>query len=241
MDKAKIMIVKDFLASQLAYEPDKLEKIQIKETRMATKGENIIYVALEEQSEVKEVYLRKAELKNDEVTVCNYIPPNFYSRFTYLNTVCREMREQDKSLKTQLRFGKDDIEIFTKNKGEEAPYKQVRIEDITDITAVPLFDHSIRWRKFEDKPPRRKLTEHSTGKTTTQGGPGTREKRSGIPVAQSRVNPLIRQHSLNKEDEETKKKTKLSTSSSEADDMEESDSSDESADSPSGRKDRIQQ
>ena len=59
---------------------------------MTTNGENIIYLALEEHEQVKEIHLRKAELKNDAVNTRNFIPPNYYERFIYLNKVCKEER-----------------------------------------------------------------------------------------------------------------------------------------------------
>ena len=58
--------------------------------------------------------------------------------FSYLNKVCAEKRRQDHSLKTQLHFSKIYIEIFVKHIGEGE---------------VPVFDHSIKWKRVEDKPP----------------------------------------------------------------------------------------
>ena len=152
---------------------------------------------MEDQDQIKEIYMRKAELRNDEITVRTYIPPNYYNRFTYLNQICKEAGGKDNTLKTQLRFGQKDIEIFVKYKGENAPFRMVKIEDFTDPKLVPKFDHSIKWKIFEDKPPRRKLVR------------SPENPAKGNPTERLKTNSMRRQHSTSSNETE-KKKTKLS-------------------------------
>ena len=150
-------VIKDFLASELAYEPYELKELNICETKLATNGENIIYLALEDHEQVKEIHLRKAELKNDTINTRNFIPPNFYERFIYLNKICKDERQRNPDMKTQLRFGHRDIEIFVKYRGDKAPFKKIKISELTDPDLVPGFDHSIQWKRHTDRPPRRTL------------------------------------------------------------------------------------
>ena len=72
--------------------------------------------------------VRKAESKSDDVIVRCFIPSNCCARFMYLNKVCTEQRAADPSLKTQLRFGRSDIEIYVKYKGQPKVYMQVTVE-----------------------------------------------------------------------------------------------------------------
>ena len=159
-EKSKLLAVEDLLAKHLEYNREELDELTIVETRLAATGENIIYVAFMDHNQVREVHMQKTELKNDLIMVRNYIPPMFYDRFTYLSSVCRDKRMKDNTLKTQLRFGKWDMEIFVKYRGENTPFRQVRIDDFTDPEEVPAFNHNIKWRRYEDKPPRRRRGNH---------------------------------------------------------------------------------
>ena len=157
---AKELAVKDLLAEQLEYNTEELTELSLEETRFATNGDNMVYLAMSNMEQIKEIHVRKAELRNDTIQVRNYIPPNYYNRYTYLNKICKDKRTEDPDIKTQLRFGPKDIDIFIKYKSEGVPFKLVKIEDFTDANRVPGFDHSIKWKCFLDKPPRRKLGEH---------------------------------------------------------------------------------
>ena len=154
------------------------------------------------------------------------------NRFVHLNRVCREERERQPSLKTQLRFGKRDLELFVKYKGDKAPYKLVKLEDFTDPLSIPAFDHTIRWKYHEDKPPRRRLNEapeHSG--TTKPPGPPTTGKD------EQRTSPMIRQHSESNNDP-TNKKSKLYSASS-GEDMDESEPETDSPEDPTNQKNYV--
>ena len=238
-ERAKEMAVKDLLSEQLEYEYDELIELSLEETRFATNGDNMIYMAMSNIEHVKEIHVRKAELRNDIIQVRNYIPPNFYSRYTFLNKICKDKRTEDTDIKTQLRFGPRDIEIFVKYKSEGVPFKLVKIEDFTDATRVPAFDHSIKWKCFTDKPPRRKLGDAGR-RTDIRGGPG--QPTGQTEIERPAKGNLVRQHS-NSSEKVLHKKHKMdsrsssSSSSDEDNEMEQSDSGKEEDGSPSGRKD----
>ena len=161
-EDAKVAALKDFLRENLGYDETELEELSIVETRFATKGEKILYVAMSKQDHVKELHVRRAESRNDSIRVRNYIPPNFFDRFMALNRICTERRAEDPWLKTQLRFGRADVEIFTKRKGGEAGYRLANLNDFIGQQQLPPFDHNIRWKKFIDHPPRITVTYKKT-------------------------------------------------------------------------------
>ena len=219
-EESKLRIVKQILADRLDYDELELEELEIKETRLNPKGDGVIYMALGDQEQVKDIHKRKAEMQDDELIVRMYIPPNYYERFAHLNRVCKERREEDDTLKTQLRFGRNDLELFVKTKGDEAPYRQVPLEEFTDIEQVPIFDHKIKWKYHVDKPPRR-----------AAGSRDSRDHRSQDPARQKKTqfNPLVRQHSTDDRQLEKNKKTRLNSRSS---DEEMSDQSENVKDQP---------
>ena len=114
-EDAKIKAIKELLSYSLNYDDDELESLNIQETKLSKRGDDIINVAFASEDKVKDLFIRKAELKNEYVTLRNYIPPNFHERFMHLNAVCSEKRSLEPNLKTQLRFGRRDIEIFNEN------------------------------------------------------------------------------------------------------------------------------
>ena len=63
----------------------------------------------------------------------------------------------DNTLKTQIRWGDHDIEVYTKVKGSETQYKKVDLKDFMGTEELPDYDLSIRWTLRKDTRPRRKL------------------------------------------------------------------------------------
>ena len=147
---------------QLGFTEEDLEEV-IKETKRAGK-EDVIYFAVEDEDMIKDIYFRKADSRNDAIIVRNYIPPQLHSRFMSLNDICKEKRSKNPELKTQIRFGKRDLEIFTKMRGKEEPFKKVPLEDFTEGVKLPGFDHTVTWRKHKDR--RERKIDYSRMKST---------------------------------------------------------------------------
>ena len=171
-EAAKKLAVKDFLADNLGYIKEELDSMEIAETRSTRTEGEILNVAFASNDDVREIHIRKAESQNDEITVRNYIPPNFFERYKAINKICNERRQENKNLKTQIRFGKRDIEVFTKIRGETTGFKLVALKDFTDVEQLPAYDHSIKWKIHPDRPPRRKVRyqnqKQDTGSSTAQ-------------------------------------------------------------------------
>ena len=115
-EEAKVSAFKEFCEYNLNYSLEELNNLKVAETRISTKGDDIINVAMANEDDAKELFVRRAESKNDNITVRCYIPPNFHERFMALNKICTEKRRDDSNLKTQLRFGRKDVEVYTKIK-----------------------------------------------------------------------------------------------------------------------------
>ena len=128
-ETAKTLAVKEFLQYNLNYTVEELEELDIVETRVSTKGDGIVNIAMSSEESIRELYIRKAETRNEDITLRSYIPPNFHKQFMYINKICTEKRAAEPLLKTQLRFGRRDIEVYIKTKDEEAGYKKVALEE----------------------------------------------------------------------------------------------------------------
>ena len=168
MRRRKLLALKDFLRDNLGYIQSELDELSVQETKFATRGENVLYVALSVREQVKELHVRRAESRNEEILVRNYVPPNLYERYMALNRECTGQRAADPNLKTQLRFGTHDVELFIKYRGEQSGYRQIKLSDFMDTNSLPSFDHKVHWKRFVDQPPRRKVTYKSVTAVTAK-------------------------------------------------------------------------
>ena len=228
-EQAKKMAVKELLSYSLNFDDTELEALNIMETKISNKGDNIVNVAFATENEARELYVRKAELQNSEITLRNYIPPNFYERFMHLNQICTQKRSEDPELRTQLRFGRKDIEVYIKIKSEETGFRKISLEQFT-ATQIPPFNPEIKWRKYTDRLPRKISSRQAETRTRpSMAGhtlPGsinnklqTRTDTSEGQLVRSNSNTYVSQ---------TKRKCVRAQSSSEDDKMSGSPSSQES-------------
>ena len=103
--EARVSAIKEFLAYNLTYSDEELDKLEIEETKEAT-SDKVIYMAVTDPAQVREIFYQKADSRNDTIVVRNYIPPQFFAHFTALNRLCRAHREDDNMLKkTKLGLG----------------------------------------------------------------------------------------------------------------------------------------
>ena len=66
------------------------------------------------------------------------------------------------NIKTQMRFGKHDVEVLTKIKGSRDPFKLAPLNEFCRSIAgkaelIPEFDENIKWNMKKDRLPREEL------------------------------------------------------------------------------------
>ena len=237
-EDAKMIVARDFLENRLEFDRVDVDEMRIMETKLSSKDDGILYLAMKTQDHCKEIHIRRTEIQDDTIIVRNYIPPNMYKRFMHLQSICRDARSEDAELKTQLRFGRKDIELFTKRKGENEPFRQIKLEDFTK-EEIPPFDHNVRWKHMTDKPRRRHI--RPTNRRNAEN-PARRQDYGKTPEVEKtsgpeQARPLVRQSSINSNRD--KKKLKMSSRLSEDEKMESgSDSGSDSSGSGSGSEDQ---
>ena len=149
-EQAKREVVNEFLKFYLQYEEEDIEDLKIVDTQLA-KNDDVIYIAFEDIEDVKEIHARVAACRNEVVQLRNFVPPQYYRRYMFLSKRCAEIRREDPSKKTQIRFNIDDVEIMMKNRGSSEPYRVVDLEKICDVEDIPPYDHEIKWTVKKDR------------------------------------------------------------------------------------------
>ena len=152
--EAKKMAVLDFLRDKLQYNDEEIDSINITDTQVSAKTENLVYIVVSEEASIRDIRTRMAECRNPDLSMMDFIPPQYFQRYIALSKRARDMREQNDSLRTQIRFGDSDIELFTKNRGENERYSKVPMEEVEADEPLPKFDHTIKWKRRDDRPRR---------------------------------------------------------------------------------------
>ena len=165
-ENAKMDAVHAHLRKYYKFNSDEIENISIIETSVSR---DTIYIAVEEREDITDLYIRKADCKRDEIFLRTYCPPQFFRRFSTLNRICMDERKRYPDLKTQIRFRTSDLEVLTKAKGSQEPFRKVDLNDFIGDEDLPAFDHSIKRKKHKERPARRRVT--SSTNPTPLGSP----------------------------------------------------------------------
>ena len=153
---ARIEAVKEYLKYYLDYDERELQKLEIEDVKQAA-NDDVIYVALGDREQVKEIHYRRAASGNVDLVARDYIPPQFHTRYMTVAARAKVIREEDKDVKTQIRWGERDVEMFLKRRGENEQFKKVELFEFMAEAVLPDVDFSIKWKIRAEKENRRKL------------------------------------------------------------------------------------
>ena len=149
---AKVLAVNEYLMEYLQISEEDMKDFTVVDTMIAKREEDLIYVTFKEYEAIREIHRRTAELKNEEIMVQNYIPPQFWERFSHLNRYCMDLKNDDKDVKFQIRFNDKDLEVLIKNRRTDEHYYILPLEDIEKKGEIPKFNYSITWTKRTTNP-----------------------------------------------------------------------------------------
>ena len=158
IEEAKKMAINEFLSTYLQFSEEELAEVNIVDTATAKTDEEIIYVTFGDHDTVRDIYGRAAEIRNNDIQTRIFVPPQFWPRYQHIAQYCAKLREDNKDLKTLIRFGDDDIEVMIKDRSKEDHYSVLSLEEIEKNGLIPKFKHEIVWRKRTEKSHRRELT-----------------------------------------------------------------------------------
>ena len=114
------------------------------------------------------------------------------------------------------------MEIYIKLKGEDEGYKRIELGDFTDKDKIPEFNHAIKWKRYVDKPPRRRVESHREGKgskPSLQNQPTVDNSGTSTGRTKDPVNVLVRANSNSKNSVSKRQRVIISADSSNDDEM----------------------
>ena len=210
----------EYLKYYLAYDDEEIEALEIIETKRAAK-DDIIYCVFGRIEDAKEIHYRRAASQNDELVTRDYIPPQMYQRYQAIAHRAKIVRAANNNIKTQLRWGEKDIEVYTKTKGSEEQMKVVNLQEFMGNESLPDYDASIKW-KVRTQTEQRKKKKLVFGQGT-QGLPSMRNKNTDDLVS------LVRQHSITSRRTLDAKRPRTESSTENTDEIVEMENCDNSA------------
>ena len=95
-EDAKKMAVDEYLTEYLQLNEEERKDFDIVDTSIAKNDEDLIYFTFRDFDSVKEIRKRVAIIKNEEIKVCVFIPPQFWSRYRFLSNYCSDERAKDR-------------------------------------------------------------------------------------------------------------------------------------------------
>ena len=157
LELAKILAAREYLSEYLQYTEDEIKEIDIVETMTSSKEDDLLYITFADHDAIRDIHRRVAAVRNKDIVIRNFIPPQFWDRYVHLSDFCRELRSNNNNTKTLIRFNDNDLEVVTKDKKTDDNYQILPLNDIEKQGKIPKFNHSLVWKKRVDKPPRSKV------------------------------------------------------------------------------------
>ena len=129
-EEAKQMAAVEFLTEYLQFDHDDMTDMQITDTKISQKKDDILYIVFGDPDIVKNVRRRVADCQNSSIRMRDFIPPQFFDRYSALAKYASEIRTNDKSKKTQIRFGESDLILLTKTRGSDELFLPLDMSEI---------------------------------------------------------------------------------------------------------------
>ena len=120
--------------------------IDIHDCHMCVKPKDKILWVVVSKDFAKQMFMAAAREQNSKIGVIQFIPPPAIDRKVALGKSLTTFRQMDTSLRTQIRVGECDLEVWAKHhvKGEYHPYVKVDMEVIDPLEELPLINNEGR-------------------------------------------------------------------------------------------------
>ena len=155
---AKKMAAAEYLTGYLKFNHDDMSDMDICDTKVSPKGDDILYVVFDCPEKALNVRRRIADCQDPRIKTRDYIPPQFFLRYTALSRYARDLRSGNNKLKTQIRFGLNDISLYTKTKGQDEPFQEEDMDYIVKTFKLPDIEANASWKRKSDFPTWRKAS-----------------------------------------------------------------------------------
>ena len=108
----------------------------------------IVYITCKDQEAASIIFRRTAQIKNDEVHVTPFIPPQIFERYRSLQYYCKVQRDMNPELKTKVLLGSDDLILRTKLKSEYYWKTNFNLEEYGPLRCI---DMNRKWPNLEEE------------------------------------------------------------------------------------------
>ena len=110
---ARSLFVEFFLLQIMKFQP---HEIRFRNVRMCREPEKGILWIQSDPSFIKSMNIKAATLRNREINLVMFTPGAGFERVKAIRQICESIRSKDKiNIKTQIRPGMEDFEVFVKN------------------------------------------------------------------------------------------------------------------------------
>ena len=106
------LVVEDFLINIMKY---RQQEIRFHNVRMSKKPESTIMWMASDPGFIKNMFIQASKLRDTRINLIPFTPNQAYKRMTGIKKICQNMRQgTGKNIRTQIRPGKDDFEVWIK-------------------------------------------------------------------------------------------------------------------------------
>ena len=109
--------VKEFMREELKLDEEEIDNLGDFEVyRKDTDENDKVYLKFNKEERSNYITRKAAIVRNEEINIFPFIPPQFFQRFSDLSRLSFNARQADKRLKTKILLGKRDLVLKTKIK-----------------------------------------------------------------------------------------------------------------------------
>ena len=141
--------VKEFLMDELKMDDEEIDNLGEYEVfRKDVEENDKVYLKFSKEESSNYITRKAALVKNEDIHVFPYIPPQLYQRFADLSRLTFNARHSDKRLKTKIILGKRDLVLKTKIKDTTDWVVQ---DDLNVFGELSDIDFNVLWPVSEVK------------------------------------------------------------------------------------------
>ena len=141
--------VKEFLLDELKLDDEEIDRLGEYEVhRKDSEDNDKVYIKFQNEEASNYITRKAAMVKNENVNIFPFIPPQMYQRFADLSRFTYYARHADKSLKTKITLGKRDLVLKTKIKDKTDWIVQ---DDLHVFGVLSEVDMNVLWPVMEVK------------------------------------------------------------------------------------------
>ena len=118
------MAAEEYLTNVLEFTEAELLDVNITDMQMSANGDDTMYLALDDLKTGKEIRIRIAEREDPRIYARDFIPPNFFDRYVALSWFCKEIRDNDRRIKTPNEVWETRCRSLDKNKGSRGAIQE---------------------------------------------------------------------------------------------------------------------